>query len=62
MTGKDMLLPALDVDDLDQVWDLVEKLSPHVGGFKIGLQLETSVGAPQACKFIMDRGGQGVSG
>ncbi len=49
---------ALDVDDLDKVGNLIEEVSPHVGGWKIGMQLCTSVGAPQAAKFIQERGGK----
>ncbi|MBI4363413.1 MAG: orotidine-5'-phosphate decarboxylase [Candidatus Doudnabacteria bacterium] len=57
MTGKDRILVALDVDDLDQVGSLIEELAGDVGGFKIGMQLGTSVGVPQACQFVHSRGG-----
>lgn len=40
---KDRIIVALDVDSVDKALDLVEKLGPHVGGFKIGLELITAM-------------------
>jgi len=54
---KDRLIVALDVDSLDKAMPLVEKLAPHVGCFKVGLELLTSAGAPQVVKRIHDAGG-----
>jgi orotidine-5'-phosphate decarboxylase len=39
MEGKERIIVALDVDSVDKAIELVEKLSPHVGYFKIGLEL-----------------------
>jgi orotidine-5'-phosphate decarboxylase len=43
-TPKDRLIFALDVEDLDAAERLVRRLAPHVGVFKLGSQLFTSVG------------------
>lgn len=58
MQPHERILVALDVDDLDTVDRLVDDLSPYVGGYKIGMQLATSVGVPAAVKFVHDRGGR----
>ena len=57
MKTKDRIIVALDVDSLEKVQQLVEELAPHVGCFKVGLELITSVGAPQVVKFVHDLGG-----
>jgi len=44
--GTGGIIVALDVDNLEKAKSLVESLAPHVGCFKIGLELITSVGAP----------------
>lgn len=41
---RDRLIFALDVDDLDEAEQLVRKLAPHVGLFKVGPTLFTGVG------------------
>jgi len=46
-----IILP-LDVSSLDDARVLVKELALHVGPFKVGLQLITSVGAPQAIEFV----------
>ncbi len=56
-TPKDRLIVALDVDSLDKAMPLVEQLAPHVGCFKVGLELLTSAGAPQVVKRLHDAGG-----
>ena len=56
--AKDQIIVALDVDALEKAKPLIETLAPHVGCFKIGLEIMTSVGAPQAVGFIHRLGGQ----
>lgn len=41
---KERLIVALDVDTTSEVYQLVQLLGPHVGMFKVGLQLFTSLG------------------
>ena len=41
--AKKRIIVALDVDSVDKAIALVEELSPHVGYFKIGLQLIYSI-------------------
>jgi orotidine-5'-phosphate decarboxylase len=55
---KDKIIVALDVDTLGEADALVKVLAPHVGCFKVGLQLITSVGAPQVVAFLRERGGE----
>lgn len=55
---KDRLIVALDVDSLEKAGPLVEQLAPSVGCFKVGLELITAVGAPQAVRFVKERGGE----
>lgn len=54
---KERLIVALDVDSIEQVEDLVTLLGPHVGMFKVGLQLYTSLG-PQVINIIQNKGGK----
>lgn len=54
----EQIIVALDVKDLNSAKSLVEQLAPHVGCFKIGLELITSVGGPQAVDFIHGLGGE----
>ena len=49
------ILIALDVDRIAEADALVERLAPHVGGFKVGKQLFVSEGPP-AVAPIVDRG------
>ncbi|OGY41852.1 MAG: orotidine 5'-phosphate decarboxylase [Candidatus Buchananbacteria bacterium RBG_13_39_9] len=56
--GKERIIVALDVPSLAKAGDLVEKLAPHVGFFKVGLELITAEGAPQVVKFVQERGGK----
>lgn len=58
MGVKDRIIVALDVDSLDKAKVLVESLAPHVGCFKVGLELLTAVGAPQVVEFVHSLGGQ----
>ncbi|MBI4118325.1 MAG: orotidine-5'-phosphate decarboxylase [Parcubacteria group bacterium] len=55
---KDRTFVAVDVDELRKAEPLVKMLAPHVGCFKIGLELTTAVGGPQAVEFIHSLGGQ----
>lgn len=57
MALKERLIVALDVDTLEEVQKLVELLSPHVGMFKVGLQLFTSLG-PKVFEVIHHAGGK----
>lgn len=57
MQVRDRIIVALDVDDLDKAKSLVEILAPHVGCFKIGLELITAVGANQIVEFVYLSGG-----
>lgn len=58
MDVKDRIIVALDVNDLDEVESLVRELAPHVGYFKVGLQLLTSVGAPKVVEFLHSLNGR----
>jgi orotidine-5'-phosphate decarboxylase len=50
--AKERLILAIDVDTLSKTTALVEALAPHVGYFKIGLELLMSAGAPQAIQHL----------
>ncbi|MFA6295067.1 MAG: orotidine-5'-phosphate decarboxylase [Candidatus Paceibacterota bacterium] len=52
------IIVALDVSTLDEAKALIETLASHVGCFKVGLQLITSVGTPQVVEFIHKLGGK----
>lgn len=56
--GKDRIIVALDVDGLDKAAALVAELAPHVGMFKVGLELITAVGAPAAVACVKEAGGK----
>lgn len=43
MEAKERIIVALDTNDLERAVELVDKLYPYVGLFKIGLELTTSV-------------------
>jgi orotidine-5'-phosphate decarboxylase len=58
MEIRERIIVALDVDSLDKAKILVESLAPHVGCFKVGLELLTAVGAPQVVEFVHSLGGQ----
>lgn len=58
MEAKERIIVALDVDSLDKAKSLVESLAPHVGCFKIGLELLTAEGAPQVVAFVHALGGK----
>jgi len=52
--GKSRIIVALDVPKLDQAVALAQLLAPHVGLFKVGLQLLTAEGAPRVVQAILD--------
>jgi len=54
MAAKDCLLVALDVGSASEALDLVDELGPHVGGFKIGLELVRATLANLATKNIQE--------
>ncbi|SMB94536.1 orotidine-5'-phosphate decarboxylase [Thermanaeromonas toyohensis ToBE] len=56
-SAKDRLIVALDVPELARAQEIVEKLAPFVGMFKVGLELY-SVAGPAALKIIKERGGR----
>lgn len=58
MEPKDRLIVALDVPDLEAAKPLIAALAPHVGYFKIGLELITAVGGPAAVACIKGAGGR----
>jgi orotidine-5'-phosphate decarboxylase len=57
MTSKNKILVALDVPTVEAATALVRELAPHVGGFKVGLELMNHVGAPQIVEAVRDAGG-----
>ncbi|MBY0369589.1 orotidine-5'-phosphate decarboxylase [bacterium] len=58
MDPKQRLIVALDVDSLARATPIVEALAPHVGFFKVGLELITAVGGPTVVHHIQRLGGQ----
>jgi orotidine-5'-phosphate decarboxylase len=54
---RDRLILALDVERIDTVKELVQKLAAHVGMFKIGKQLFTHSG-PAVVRLVQDLGGE----
>lgn len=57
MKASERIILALDVDTEQQALNLVEKLAPHVGAFKVGMQLFNSAG-PGIVTKINDLGGK----
>lgn len=57
MTPQNRILVALDVPTIDAATALVRELAPYVGGFKVGLELMTHVGAPQIVDAVRNAGG-----
>jgi orotidine-5'-phosphate decarboxylase len=58
MEPKDRIIVALDVPDLEAARPLIALLAPHVGMFKVGLELITAVGAPAAVAAVREAGGR----
>jgi orotidine-5'-phosphate decarboxylase len=57
LAPHERILAALDVPDLTSALGLVAQLRDHVGGFKVGLELCTAVGAPQVVQAVAAAGG-----
>lgn len=55
--SKERLIVALDVPELAKAQEVVEKLLPFVGMFKVGLELYSAAG-PAALKIVKERGGR----
>ncbi len=58
MDPKLRLIVALDVDSLARATPLIEALAPHVGFFKVGLELLTAAGGPAVVHHVQRLGGQ----
>jgi orotidine-5'-phosphate decarboxylase len=58
MDPKLRLIVALDVDSLARSTPLIEALAPHVGYFKVGLELLTAAGGPAVVHHVQRLGGQ----
>lgn len=56
MRPQDRILVVLDVPRLDAAQALAQQVAPAVGGFKVGLELLTSVGAPTVVAAFRDAG------
>jgi orotidine-5'-phosphate decarboxylase len=55
MTAKERLIVALDVPTVEDATALVDRLSGHVGMFKVGSQLFTEVG-PEFVRYLVAHG------
>lgn len=58
MKAEDRIIVALDVNDLEKAKSIVGLLIPRVKIFKIGLELITAVGGPQAVEMVRSLGGE----
>lgn len=58
MEPKHRIIVALDVDNLARATAFVEALAPHVGYFKVGLELITAAGGPAVVHHLQRLGGQ----
>src|SRR4051812_47311957 len=56
--AKDRIMVALDVNDWETAQRHIAELAPHVGYFKVGLELLTAVGAPTVVGHIKKHGGK----
>lgn len=57
MNPKDRLIAALDLDTREKAEKLVKELGPHVGMFKVGMELFTAAG-PDMVRSIVGNGGR----
>jgi orotidine-5'-phosphate decarboxylase len=55
LDAREKIIIALDVDSADAASSLVRELAPHVGAFKVGLQLFTAEG-PRFVEELVDSG------
>lgn len=58
LQARDKIIFPLDVNTMEEAEMLVKELAPHVGLFKIGLELITAVGAPKMIHFVRDQGAE----
>lgn len=56
--GSERLFVALDVSSAEDAEETVKALAPVVGGFKVGLELVTAIGAAKAVEIVRRHGGQ----
>ncbi len=56
--AKERIMVALDVSDWEVARRHISELAPHVGYFKVGLELLTAVGAPTVVEHIKKSGGK----
>lgn len=54
LKAKEKIIVALDVPTLEQAKQLVYQLNSFIGGFKVGLELLTNVGAPTVIRSLDD--------
>lgn len=59
-SGKSELILALDVDNMETAGCLVRKTMPYTDYFKIGLEMITAVGAPQAINYLQSYGARRI--
>ncbi|MHA1569273.1 MAG: orotidine-5'-phosphate decarboxylase [Alphaproteobacteria bacterium] len=52
---RDLILVALDVDNVERAHELVDQLTGHVGGFKIGKELFVTAG-PSVVRHVVESG------
>ncbi len=52
------LIVALDVDSEARARQLIEELAPYVGMFKVGLELTSAIGVPQAIALVKEAGAE----
>lgn len=57
LSPRERVLVALDTPDLDEALAMVRALRPHVGGFKVGLELCTAAGVPRVVEAVAAIGG-----
>ncbi|MEI8166009.1 MAG: orotidine-5'-phosphate decarboxylase [Chloroflexales bacterium] len=57
LTPHERVLVALDAPSLAEALTLVSLLRPHVGGFKVGLELCTAAGTPRVVAAVAAAGG-----
>lgn len=57
LAPRERVLAAIDTPSLDAALALVAGLQPHVGGFKVGLELCTAAGAPRVVEAVAAAGG-----
>ncbi|HSR69867.1 MAG TPA: orotidine 5'-phosphate decarboxylase / HUMPS family protein, partial [Acidobacteriota bacterium] len=57
MEARERIIVALDVPSREEALGLVDRLSGHVGPFKVGLQLFTAHG-PSIVRDVIGRGGE----